>query len=40
MSISRKAQRPVECFHASLKKEEIKLVKYHDFNAARLDILE
>lgn len=29
----------IESFHASLKKEEVNLVKYYDFNAARLAIL-
>lgn len=30
----------IESFHASLKKEEIHLVKYFDYNAARLAIFE
>ena len=30
----------IESFHASLKKEEVNLVTYYDFNAARLDIFE
>ncbi len=30
----------IESFHASLKKEEVNLVKYYDFNAARLAIFE
>lgn len=30
----------IESFHASLKKEEVHLVKYYDFNAARLVIFE
>jgi putative transposase len=30
----------IESFHASLKKEEVYLVKYLDFNAARLGIFE
>ena len=30
----------IESFHASLKKEEIHLVKYFDFNTARLAIFE
>lgn len=30
----------IESFHASLKKEEVYLVKYYDFNVARLAIFE
>lgn len=30
----------IESFHASLKKEEVNLVKYYDFDAARLAIFE
>lgn len=30
----------IESFHASLKKEEINLVKYFDFNATKLAVLE
>lgn len=30
----------MESFHASLKKEEVNLVKYHDFNAVRLAVFE
>ena len=30
----------IESFHASLKKEEVNLVTYYDFNAARLAIFE
>lgn len=30
----------IESFHASLKKEEVNLVKYYDFNAARLAIFQ
>lgn len=30
----------IESFHASLKKEEVHLVKYFDFNTARLAIVE
>lgn len=30
----------IESFHASLKKEEVNLVKYFDFNAAKLAIFE
>ena len=30
----------IESFHASLKKEEVNLVKYIDYNAARLAIFE
>lgn len=30
----------IESFHASLKKEEVNLVKYFDFDAARLSIFE
>jgi putative transposase len=30
----------IESFHASLKKEEVNLVKYYDFNTARLSVFE
>ena len=30
----------IESFHAALKKEEVNLVTYYDFNAARLAIFE
>ncbi len=31
---------PIESFHASLKKEEVNIVTYYDFNAAKLAIFE
>ncbi|MCT4595064.1 MAG: IS3 family transposase, partial [Anaeromicrobium sp.] len=30
----------IESFHASLKKEEVYLVKYYDFQAAKLSMFE